>query len=79
MRLPEPGSTASSRPNPPRHWQIMKVSRAATSSRGSRTFLARLSVTGEITKTVIETAGSQSLEPTPAWNETSLPWLERRS
>ena len=38
----DPGSTASSQPRPPRRWQIMKPSRAATSSRGSRIFLARL-------------------------------------
>jgi len=41
-----------------------------------KNFLGTAALTGKITKTVIETAGSQSLEPTPAWNETSLPSLE---
>ena len=38
----ETGSTASCRIRPWRHWQIMKASRAVTSSRGSRAFETEL-------------------------------------
>ena len=41
-----------------------------------KNFLGTAAFTGRVTKTVIETAGSQSLAPTPAWNGTSLPSLE---